>query len=139
MIVAQLSVVDFCRSMTGLRSAVHATYLQFRIVFRGPRVSKYRLTDCISFPKVDVVINQLLNRDFVLDQLASAASLTLPADERRRGAAIPPEANQVSEEDQQSTLADVERVLAAESLESSGQSPFLNDAEEILHWMIGPS
>lgn len=70
------------------------------------------------------MINQLLNRDFVLDQLRQVQRyMTLPASERRRGAAVPPEANQVSEEDRQLALADVETSLAAENVESSGQSP----------------
>jgi hypothetical protein len=69
------------------------------------------------------MINQLLNRDFVLDQLLQVQEyLKLPADERRRGAAVPEEAKHVLEEDRQGALMDVERSLASERAQSSGQS-----------------
>lgn len=69
------------------------------------------------------MINQLLNRDFVLDQLRQVHKyLSLPADERRRGGAIPPEAKHVEEDDRRAALADIQESLTKEKIESSGQS-----------------
>jgi len=69
------------------------------------------------------VINQVLNQEFVLDQLQQVQRyLSLPADERRRGTSIPPEAKHIGEEDRQAALADVSKSLALDIANPSGQS-----------------
>jgi hypothetical protein len=69
------------------------------------------------------MINQLLNRDFVLDQLRKVQKyLSLPAGERRRGGAVPLEAKHVGENDRLDALADVNKSLTREKTETSGQS-----------------
>jgi len=70
------------------------------------------------------MINQLLNRDFVLDQLRQVRQyLSVPALDRRRGGTVPKEAKNISEDDRQIALAEVTKSLANENVESTGQSP----------------
>ena len=80
------------------------------------------------------MINQLLNRDFILDQMRQARNnLALPASERRRGVDVPQEAKdlRIGEEDRQAALAALEGSLGAEPAEPSGQTPkFPKSGEE---------
>jgi hypothetical protein len=72
------------------------------------------------------VINQLLNRDFILDQMRQARKyLALPADERRRGAAVPQEARdlKIGEQDREAALAALDKSFAIETAKSTGQTP----------------
>jgi hypothetical protein len=72
------------------------------------------------------MINQLLNREFMLDQMKQARKyLALPADERRRGGDLPKEAVElrIGEEDKRIALKELEQSFAQEQTKPSGQSP----------------
>jgi hypothetical protein len=72
------------------------------------------------------VINQVLNREFILDQMKQTRKyLALPGDERRRGASPPDEAKElrITDDDKRAALEELEKSLAKEQKESTGQSP----------------
>jgi len=79
------------------------------------------------------MINQLLNRDCILDQMEKARKhLAIPPGERRRGGRIPDEARdlKIGEEDRQAALAALEYSLAEERAKNSGQTPKFPQGDE---------
>ena len=78
------------------------------------------------------MINQLLNRDFVLDQMRQVRkTLARPADQRRRAVIQNlPEATQlrIGDEDRRIALEELDKSMAKEEKEPSGQTPRIGTA-----------
>jgi hypothetical protein len=69
------------------------------------------------------MINQLLNRDFIIDQLKQVEKyLSLPEDQQRRGGRLPAEAHALGKDDLAYTLEQVRGSLSGEISGASGQS-----------------